>query len=630
MRYKYILHITILLLATNIYSQNIDSLFVESTKFIDKQDELKKLDKLTGILRQQKMSVSMPYYKKLLAEGKRNKDTLLLTKAYLEIAKKYKDDNYIYKSEQYLDSVFNNIHKNTRELSFVLSNALTTKGILEQMQDCQKEAIYYFKESLLIAKENNFKKYIFYNQNNIAVILLRENNVKEALSYFKENINEIDSTQDQFAFQITLLNIGNCYNELSQIDSSEYYFKKVIKNAGNNEYFIHALYQDYAALKVVEKEYDKAEEYIDKSLQIDSMQYEAYIYKGFIYTQTNEYNKAQKNYFKAKNIIETKKLYHELPRVLDSIGKLSQIQGQYKIANEYIIKSMKLTDSLVKQKKESKLINLKKKYNIQEKEQKIQKQKTMIENEKKKIQKTNLLTIVATIFLLSVLLFFFISYIQYKQRHELELVNEIHSERTRIARDLHDNLGAHLSFIISSIDNILFSPSKDKQKLISQIKDIKEFASETTSMFRDTTWALNKDSFTAEDFISRLEIFIKRVQKSKPGTKIFVINKIDSKLPINPVKSLNAFRILQEAINNSVKYSKIDRIAVFFEEKGDFFIIKVIDHGVGFDQENISMGYGLKNMKRRASELGGTITINSENGTEITITIPKNQNKPIK
>jgi signal transduction histidine kinase len=630
MRYKYILHITILLLATNIYSQNIDSLFVESTKFIDKQEELKKLDKLTGILRQQKMSVSMPYYKKLLAEGKRNKDTLLLTKAYLEIAKKYRDDNYIYKSEQYLDSVFNNIHKNTRELSFVLSNALTTKGILEQMQDCQKEAIYYFKESLLIAKENNFKKYIFYNQNNIAVILLRENNVKEALSYFKENINEIDSTQDQYAFQITLLNIGNCYNELSQIDSSEYYFKKVIKNAGNNEYFIHALYQDYAALKVVEKEYDKAEEYIDKSLQIDSMQYEAYIYKGFIYTQTNEYNKAQKNYFKAKNIIETKKLYHELPRVLDSIGKLSQIQGQYKIANEYIIKSMKLTDSLVKQKKESKLINLKKKYNIQEKEQKIQKQKTMIENEKKKIQKTNLLTIVATIFLLSVLLFFFISYIQYKQRHELELVNEIHSERTRIARDLHDNLGAHLSFIISSIDNILFSPSKDKQKLISQIKDIKEFASETTSMFRDTTWALNKDSFTAEDFISRLEIFIKRVQKSKPGTKIFVINKIDSKLPINPVKSLNAFRILQEAINNSVKYSKIDRIAVFFEEKDDFFIIKVIDHGVGFDQENISMGYGLKNMKRRASELGGTITINSENGTEITITIPKNQNKPIK
>ena len=630
MRYKYILHITILLLATNIYSQNIDSLFVESTKFIDKQDELKKLDKLTGILRQQKMSVSMPYYKKLLAEGKRNKDTLLLTKAYLEIAKKYRDDNYIYKSEQYLDSVFNNIHKNTRELSFVLSNALTTKGILEQMQDCQKEAIYYFKESLLIAKENNFKKYIFYNQNNIAVILLRENNVKEALSYFKENINEIDSIQDQFAFQITLLNIGNCYNELSQIDSSEYYFKKVIKNAGNNEYFIHALYQDYAALKVVEKEYDKAEEYIDKSLQIDSMQYEAYIYKGFIYTQTNEYNKAQKNYFKAKNIIETKKLYHELPRVLDSIGKLSQIQGQYKIANEYIIKSMKLTDSLVKQKKESKLINLKKKYNIQEKEQKIQKQKTMIENEKKKIQKTNLLTIVATIFLLSVLLFFFISYIQYKQRHELEVVNEIHSERTRIARDLHDNLGAHLSFIISSIDNILFSPSKDKQKLISQIKDIKEFASETTSMFRDTTWVLNKDSFTAEDFISRLEIFIKRVQKSKPGTKIFVINKIDSKLPINPVKSLNTFRILQEAINNSVKYSKIDRIAVFFEENDDFFIIKVIDHGVGFDQENISMGYGLKNMKRRASELGGTITINSENGTEITITIPKNQNKPIK
>ncbi len=630
MRYKYILHITILLLATNIYSQNIDSLFVESTKFIDKQDELKKLDKLTGILRQQKMSVSMPYYKKLLAEGKRNKDTLLLTKAYLEIAKKYRDDNYIYKSEQYLDSVFNNIHKNTRELSFVLSNALTTKGILEQMQDCQKEAIYYFKESLLIAKENNFKKYIFYNQNNIAVILLRENNVKEALSYFKENINEIDSIQDQFAFQITLLNIGNCYNELSQIDSSEYYFKKVIKNAGNNEYFIHALYQDYAALKVVEKEYDKAEEYIDKSLQIDSMQYEAYIYKGFIYTQTNEYNKAQKNYFKAKNIIETKKLYHELPRVLDSIGKLSQIQGQYKIANEYIIKSMKLTDSLVKQKKESKLINLKKKYNIQEKEQKIQKQKTMIENEKKKIQKTNLLTIVATIFLLAVLLFFFISYIQYKQRHELEVVNEIHSERTRIARDLHDNLGAHLSFIISSIDNILFSPSKDKQKLISQIKDIKEFASETTSMFRDTTWVLNKDSFTAEDFISRLEIFIKRVQKSKPGTKIFVINKIDSKLPINPVKSLNTFRILQEAINNSVKYSKIDRIAVFFEENDDFFIIKVIDHGVGFDQENISMGYGLKNMKRRASELGGTITINSENGTEITITIPKNQNKPIK
>jgi signal transduction histidine kinase len=200
----------------------------------------------------------------------------------------------------------------------------------------------------------------------------------------------------------------------------------------------------------------------------------------------------------------------------------------------------------------------------------------------------------------------------------------------RTARDLHDNLGAHLSFIISSIDNILYAPNPDKQKLLLQIKDVKEFATETTSLFRDTTWALSKDVFTVEDFISRLEIFIKRIQKSKPGTKIYIINQIDSKLKINPIRSLNAFRVLQEAINNSVKYSKINKTAVFFEEKGDFFIIKVIDHGVGFDQENISMGYGLKNMKRRASELGGTITINSENGTEITITIPKNQNKPIK
>jgi tetratricopeptide (TPR) repeat protein len=412
MRYKYILHITILLLTTNIYSQNIDSLFVEGTKFINKQDELQKLDKLTNILRQKNLSTSLPYYQRLIAKGKRNKDTLLLTKAYLEIAKKYQDKNYLFTSELYLDSVFNNIHNNTLELASVLCNALTTRGNLAQLQGDQKDAFDYFKESLLIAKKNDFNKYILYNQNNIAMILLREKKVKEALKYFKENIKEARKENEELVINISLLNIGNCYNKLQQLDSATYFFEKAILKSKNNNYLLVRIYQNYALVKINKKEYLEAELYIKKSFLIDSLQYPSYLLKGYINVQKKEYSKALKDYLKSKKIIEQKKIYHELPHIFDSISKLYQTQEQYAIANEYLIKSIKMTDSLANVKKKSKLNNLKKIYNIDIKNQKIQDQKSMIEIAKVKIENSNILMIVSVIILLGTIFYYFIMYIR--------------------------------------------------------------------------------------------------------------------------------------------------------------------------------------------------------------------------
>jgi len=619
-------HITILfiLIWLNTFSQNIDSLYTSTFQNNSDKQKLEILNKLTKTLRQKKLGTSLPTYLKLIQHAKSNKDSLVLSKAYLELGKKYQDESFLETSELYLDSVFNFINNNnTIEYQYILSNTLTTKGNLLKRQGFTEEAIKYFQESLIIAQKNNFFKYIIFNQNNIGALLLDEDKPRKASAYFIKNLKNPYIKNFHTVITLSNLNLAECYKRNQQIDSTRICLQIAEEHASNNPALLIHVYLSKAELALKYQDYNKANTFIDKSFRIDSLEYDTYIYKGYAELLQGNYNNSTKNYYIALEIIKDKSFFQKIPEIYDSLSKVYQAQGKYKEANEYLLKSINLSDSLNAVDRKFKLTSIQKKYKIRKKELKIINQKEKIKDEIIKMKRSNILMIISAIILFILFIILFGRNQKQQQAHKMAVIEKINSERNRIARDLHDNLGAHLSFIISSIDNILFAKNLNHQMLISKIKEVKEFAAETTSLFRDTTWALNKDVFTVEDFINRLEIFINRIKKSNPGIKVYLINQINTNLVVNPVESLNIFRILQEAINNSVKYSKADKTAVFFEENDTHYIFKIIDHGIGFDQEKNSIGYGLKNMKRRISELGGTIAINSENGTEIIIHLPK-------
>ncbi|HCY83071.1 MAG TPA: two-component sensor histidine kinase, partial [Xanthomarina gelatinilytica] len=95
---------------------------------------------------------------------------------------------------------------------------------------------------------------------------------------------------------------------------------------------------------------------------------------------------------------------------------------------------------------------------------------------------------------------------------KIETQNKLQDQRLRISRDLHDNIGAQLTFIISSLDNLKYG-FKLPDNLNDKLKYISEFTSSTIYELRDTIWAMNKSEISFEDLQSRISNFIEKANK---------------------------------------------------------------------------------------------------------------------
>jgi signal transduction histidine kinase len=88
--------------------------------------------------------------------------------------------------------------------------------------------------------------------------------------------------------------------------------------------------------------------------------------------------------------------------------------------------------------------------------------------------------------------------------------------------------------------------------------------------------------------------------------------------------SIQVLRIVQEAVQNAVKYSEASQVEIKFTTSKKDFVVTIHDNGRGFDQGTIHLGNGLYNMQKRAEELGGKVEIKSGlgQGTTVKLTWP--------
>ncbi|NNE78626.1 MAG: two-component sensor histidine kinase, partial [Pricia sp.] len=90
------------------------------------------------------------------------------------------------------------------------------------------------------------------------------------------------------------------------------------------------------------------------------------------------------------------------------------------------------------------------------------------------------------------------------------------------------------------------------------------------------------------------------------------------------LQGINIYRIIQEAMNNSLKYANASEIGVNFDIKDGFYQLNITDNGVGFNLDEVEIGNGLDNLKKRAGDLNGTLLIDSKKpeGTKILVSYP--------
>ncbi len=198
-----------------------------------------------------------------------------------------------------------------------------------------------------------------------------------------------------------------------------------------------------------------------------------------------------------------------------------------------------------------------------------------------------------------------------KTKLKFEQEKQLQEEKERISRDLHDNIGSQLA--VHSLElRSLSEQYGSSPKLVAA----QENARYLITQLRDTVWAIENNQVTLEDIENKLNTLLFSYRK-KISTIEFTVEMPETikSFSLKPLQAINVYRIIQEAIQNGIMHSKCSFIHVGFclAENNSTLCVTVMDNGFGFKLEEAHLDgdthYGIKNMKKRASEMKGHFEI---------------------
>lgn len=201
-----------------------------------------------------------------------------------------------------------------------------------------------------------------------------------------------------------------------------------------------------------------------------------------------------------------------------------------------------------------------------------------------------------------------------KRLNDLRVKHQIENERKRISRDLHDNIGAYVTSLISKIDSLKTVPSNDSSEV--SYNDVRLDAEHILALLRQTIYVLgNKETNIIALYDNFKAYALKFLQTD--NIRIVFEENIENNKKLDPTTSSGIFRIMQEALQNIHKHAGATKVEINVVSKQKM-VIFIKDNGKGFNQNELKTGYGLKNMKERAMEIGFKFNIYSDNtGTTI-------------
>lgn len=217
---------------------------------------------------------------------------------------------------------------------------------------------------------------------------------------------------------------------------------------------------------------------------------------------------------------------------------------------------------------------------------------------------------------------FTIIYSIYKYR--INQVKRILIMRSKISRDLHDEVGSTLTSI-----NILSKVSqsnleKDKSKASDLLQKITEHSANMQQSMSDIVWAIRPDNDRLENLVIRMREYLGHTAEPQNLLVEFYADEKAFKESLSMTQRQNIFLIYKEAVNNAIKYSQCKKISVFLGKENNQIKLLVEDDGLGFDPGKATSSNGLKNMEERAKEVRGSLNIYSsrEAGTRVELWCP--------
>jgi len=200
------------------------------------------------------------------------------------------------------------------------------------------------------------------------------------------------------------------------------------------------------------------------------------------------------------------------------------------------------------------------------------------------------------------------------QIQRLERENAVAAERGRIARDIHDELGANLTKI-HKLAEMMDQPDGTADHSEALPKIISNAARDTIRSLDEIVWAINPQNDTLSEMADYLVYYTEDFLRS---TGVAYSLDVPLKLPGIPVVAEvrhNLFMAVKEALNNAVKHASASQIRFGLEYAANLLTVQIHDNGRGFVPDKTkTTGNGLENMAKRLAAIGGVLSLESAPG----------------
>jgi signal transduction histidine kinase len=486
---------------------------------------------------------------------------------------------------------------NRKNLSRVYQNAAS----LLYEQKAFAKGLEYAKKAIFINEQLNDTIQILTCKMAYANLLYGATHLLEASAIYTTILNNKKFNELNTIHQFIMLhNLGALYFDWKKYDSSLYYFQLAtsIKNKYQLDFFTLQHLSKTASVYVKLGDIEKAKELL--------LQAEKYIDSE---TDLSDYLEAKSEYYISKSDYENATKY--LNQLIEYKDSINSVEVKTAFAQ---------MDSLLYDNEKQRLIN----------ERDIQ-IKTLEINNLNKSKRITFLSLGTLILLISSLL----GYLYYRKKQQLKskdifllksenefiaikssLEGQI-QERTRISKEIHDELGSSLTSI-SLLTEVL------KKRLDTnsnpEVNKISDTSADMVDKMNEIIWALNTSNDTSNSLIAYVRKFANNFLQDANIELEFSEKEMNDYKPLEGTVRRNIYLTIKEAMNNIVKHSNAKKVTMLVNmEEG--LQIKIKDDGKGINFETLPpFRNGLANMKKRMEDIGGKFSIENNNGTLIILT----------
>ena len=213
-----------------------------------------------------------------------------------------------------------------------------------------------------------------------------------------------------------------------------------------------------------------------------------------------------------------------------------------------------------------------------------------------------------------------------------ERIKELERVRTRIATDLHDDIGASLTQIAILSEVARQQNLKGNGGAMAPLKSIAAASNELVETMSDIVWAINPQRDHLQDLIQRMRRFASDLLPAKGVAFDFEAPALAPEIPLGANPRREVFLIFKESLTNIVKHSEATQVKIALSFSREVLTLKIEDNGKGFQTDKLSAslfaeekgGTGVISMRKRAAEMQGKFAIKSapDEGTVVEFELP--------